>query len=112
MALGARKFNFFKFLSLYSNNVKGHPMMADVAYSWWKSMDETEKHMQFSDDEQKYVNFIDEAMTSEKVNLIIGPNKRHEDGILLWWTSPSQKFHVPYPNEEFREKLLKWMKIN
>ena len=113
MALGARTFNFFKFLSLYSHNMKGHPMMVDVAHAWWMTMDKTERHMRFSDDEQKYIDFIDKAMTSDKYNLIIAPNTEEQGtGILLWWTCPSQKFHVPYPNKAFREKLLKWMGVN
>lgn len=113
MALGARKFNFFKFLSLYSHNIEGHPTMLEVTKLWWKTMDKGEKHMQFSDDEQKYIDFIQEASTSTKYNLIIAPNTEEQGtGILLWWTYPSQKFHVPYPNKAFREKLLKWMGVN
>lgn len=109
MALGARTFNFFKFLSLYSHNMKGHPMMVDVAHGWWKTMDEEEKHWYFYNDEEKYIAFIDKAMVSEKCNLIIAPAEREEDGIMLWWTNPSQKFHVPFPNKAFRKKLLEWM---
>lgn len=44
MALGAKTFNFGKFLSFYSNNMKGNPNPADVTHDWWTSMDKDEKH--------------------------------------------------------------------
>lgn len=114
MALGAKTFNFGKFLSFYSNNMKGNPNPnpKDVAHDWWTSMDNDEKYWYFYDNEQKYIDFIDSVMSINKSNLIIAPCDNYEDGIMLWWKYPSQKFHVPYPSEDFREKLLEWMRIN
>lgn len=112
MALGAKTFNFGEFLSFYSNNMEGNPNPADVAHDWWTSMDNDEKHWYFYDNEQKYIDFIDSVMSIKKFNLIIAPCDNYEDGIMLWWKYPSQKFHVPYPSEDFREKLLEWMRIN
>ena len=37
MALGAKTFNFGKFLSFYSNNMEGNPNPTDVAHDWWKN---------------------------------------------------------------------------
>lgn len=112
MALGTKTFNFGKFLSFYSNNMKGIPNPTDVAHDWWTSMDNDEKHWYFYDNEQKYIDFIDSVMFIKKSNLIIAPCDNYEDGIMLWWKFPSQKFHVPYPSEDFREKLLEWMRIS
>ena len=112
MALGAKTFNFGEFLSFYSNNMEGNPNPTDIAYDWWTSMDKDEKHWYFYDNEQKYIDFIDSVMSIKKSNLIIAPCDNYEDGIMLWWKYPSQKFHVPYPSEDFREKLLEWMRIN
>ena len=112
MALGAKTFNFGKFLSFYSNNVEGNLNPIDVAYNWWTSMDNHDKYWYFYDDKQKYIDFIDSVISIKKSNLIIAPYENYEDGIVLWWKWPSQKFHVPYPNMEFREKLLEWMKNN
>lgn len=112
MALGAKTFNFGKFLSFYSNNMEGNLNLTDVAYNWWTSMDSHDKYWYFYDDKQKYIDFIDSVISIKKSNLIIAPYENYEDGIVLWWKWPSQKFHVPYPNKEFREKLLEWMKNN
>lgn len=75
-------------------------------------MDSHDKYWYFYDDKQKYIDFIDSVISIKKSNLIIAPYENYEDGIMLWWKWPSQKFHVPYPNKEFREKLLEWMKNN
>ena len=82
--------------------MKGNSNPADAAHDWWTSMDNDEKH----------IDFIDSVMSIKKSNLIIAPCDNYEDGIMLWWKYPSQKFHVPYPSEDFREKLLEWMRIN
>ena len=112
MALGAKTFNFGKFLSFYSNNMEGNLNSTDVAYNWWTSMDSHDKYWYFYDNKQKYIDFINSVISIKKSNLIIAPYENYEDGIMLWWKWPSQKFHVPYPNKEFREKLLEWMKNN
>ena len=112
MALGAKTFNFGEFLSFYSNNMEGNPNPTDIAHDWWTSMDKDEKYWYFYDNEQKYIDFIDSVMSIKKSNLIIAPSENYEDGIMLWWKYPSQKFHVPYLSKDFREKLLEWMRIN
>ena len=112
MALGAKTFNFVKFLYFYSNNMEGNLNPTDVVPDSWTSMDNHEKYWYFYGNEQKYIDFIDSVMFIKKSNLIIAPSENYEDGIMLWWKWPSQKFHVPYPNEDFREKLLEWMRIS
>ena len=70
MALGAKTFNFGKFLSFYSNNMEGNPNPTDVAHDWWTSMDNDEKHWYFYDNEQKYIDFIDSVMSISPILLL------------------------------------------
>ena len=68
MALGAKTFNFGKFLSFYSNNMEGNPNPTDVAHNWWTSMDDHEKYWYFYDD--TYDNNEDELVNSDKSGII------------------------------------------